>query len=66
MIITLTAGHSDADPGACRGDYREADLMEDLRNRVAEQLRWVFIGLVFAGIALTVWARLSDWNRGRK
>lgn len=39
MIITLTAGHSDADPGACRGDYREADLMEDLRNRVAEQLR---------------------------
>lgn len=39
MIITLTAGHSDADPGACRGEHREADLMEDLRNRVAEQLR---------------------------
>ena len=32
----------------------------------ADTLRWVFIGLVFAGIALTVWARLSDWNRGRK
>lgn len=39
MIITLTAGHSDTDPGACCGQYREADLMEDLRNRVAEQLR---------------------------
>jgi N-acetylmuramoyl-L-alanine amidase len=39
MIITLTAGHSDTDPGAVRGQYREADLMEDLRNRVAEQLR---------------------------
>lgn len=39
MIITLTAGHSDTDPGACWSKYREADLMEDLRNRVAEQLR---------------------------
>lgn len=39
MIITLTAGHSDADPGACREAYREADLMEELRNLVAEQLR---------------------------
>lgn len=39
MIITLTAGHSDTDPGACRGEHREADLMEDLRNRVAANLR---------------------------
>lgn len=39
MIITLTAGHSDTDPGAVRGAYREAEIMEDLRNRVAEQLR---------------------------
>lgn len=39
MIITLTAGHSDKDPGACRGHFREADLMEDLRNRVADRLR---------------------------
>lgn len=39
MIITLTAGHSDKDPGAFRGEYREEDLMQDLRNRVAEKLR---------------------------
>lgn len=39
MIITLTAGHSDKDPGAVRGEYREEELMQDLRNRVAEKLR---------------------------
>jgi N-acetylmuramoyl-L-alanine amidase len=38
MIITLTAGHSDTDPGACANGLREADLMEDLRNRVAAHL----------------------------
>lgn len=32
----------------------------------AETLRWVFIALVFVGIALTVWARVSDWQKGRK
>lgn len=39
MIITLTAGHSDTDPGACANGLREADLMEDLRNRVAADLQ---------------------------
>lgn len=38
MIITLTAGHSATDPGAVRGKYCEADLMLDLRNRVASRL----------------------------
>jgi zinc D-Ala-D-Ala carboxypeptidase len=32
----------------------------------AATLRWVFIGLVFAGIALTIYARVADWKRGRK
>ena len=29
-------------------------------------LRWAFIALALAGIGLTVWARLDDWNRGRR
>ena len=37
-IITLTAGHSDTDPGACANGEREADLMEGLRNEVATRL----------------------------
>jgi hypothetical protein len=32
----------------------------------AETLRWVFIGLVFAGAVLALWARIDAWNRGRK
>ncbi|MDB6181657.1 YcbK family protein [Paracoccus fistulariae] len=31
-----------------------------------DTLRWAFIGLALAGIGLTVWARLDDWNRGRR
>ncbi len=29
-------------------------------------LKWLFVALVFAGIALTVYARIDDWKRGRK
>ena len=39
MIITLTAGHSDADPGAWYGGHAESELMELLRNDVAQALR---------------------------
>jgi N-acetylmuramoyl-L-alanine amidase len=51
-IITLTAGHSDTDPGACAENHSEqakqesirkglyeAAIVEDLRNRVADDLR---------------------------
>ena len=31
-IITLTAGHSNNDPGAVNGSDREADLAQDMRN----------------------------------
>ena len=31
-----------------------------------DTLRWVFIGLAIAGIALTIYARLDDWKRGRR
>lgn len=39
MIVTLTAGHSDTDPGAVYDGHSEADLMEQLRNDVAAELR---------------------------
>ena len=33
--ITITAGHSNTDPGACNGPAREADIAQDMRNMVA-------------------------------
>lgn len=38
-VIVLTAGHSNTDPGAVSGGYAEADLMLELRDRVADELR---------------------------
>ena len=29
-----------------------------------DSLRWLFIALALAGIAIAVWARLDDWRRG--
>lgn len=29
-----------------------------------DTLRWVFIALALAGIAVTVWARVDDWKKG--
>ena len=29
-----------------------------------DTLRWVFIALALGGIAVAVWARVDDWNRG--
>jgi hypothetical protein len=29
-----------------------------------DTLRWVFIALALAGIAVAVWARVDDWKRG--
>jgi hypothetical protein len=31
-----------------------------------DTLRWVFIALALAGIAVAVWARVEDWKRGRR
>ncbi len=39
MYITLTAGHSQTDPGAVNGSDREADIAQDMRNIVAHILR---------------------------
>ena len=37
--VTLTAGHSNTDPGAVNGSDREADIAQDIRNIVASILR---------------------------
>lgn len=31
-----------------------------------DTLRWLFIALALAGIAVAVWARVDDWQRGRR
>lgn len=31
-----------------------------------DTLRWVFIAVALAGIAITIYARLDDWKRGRR
>lgn len=37
-IITITAGHSNTDPGATNGIAREADVAQDMRNMVNHYL----------------------------
>lgn len=37
--ITITAGHSNTDPGAVNGIFKEADIAQDMRNMVAHYLR---------------------------
>lgn len=39
MIIVLTAGHSNTDPGAVANGETEAGIMTELRNVVAKKLR---------------------------
>ena len=31
-----------------------------------DSLRWLFIALALAGIAVAVWARVDDWKKGRR
>ena len=30
-----------------------------------DSLRWIFIVLTLAGIAVAIWARVDDWRKGR-
>lgn len=39
MVIVITAGHSNTDPGAVSEHYKEADFCADMRNYVAYYLR---------------------------
>ncbi|MFV5504043.1 N-acetylmuramoyl-L-alanine amidase [Acinetobacter sp. 226] len=38
-FVTVTAGHSNTDPGAVNGKYKEADLVVNFRNAVTHYLR---------------------------
>ncbi|WP_180005184.1 MULTISPECIES: N-acetylmuramoyl-L-alanine amidase [unclassified Acinetobacter] len=38
-FATITAGHSNTDPGAVNGKYKEADLVVNFRNAVSHYLR---------------------------
>jgi len=31
-----------------------------------DSLRWIFIALALAGIAVAIWARVDDWRKGRR
>jgi len=31
-----------------------------------DTLRWVFIAVALAGVAMTIYARIDDWKRGRR
>lgn len=39
MKFTISAGHGGTDPGNTAGGYKESDLMVELRNLVADNLR---------------------------
>lgn len=39
QFVAVTAGHSNTDPGAVNGKYKEADLVTNFRNAVAFYLR---------------------------
>ena len=39
QFVTVTAGHSNTDPGAVNGKYKEAELASQFRNAVAYYLR---------------------------
>lgn len=38
QFVTVTAGHSNSDPGAVNGKYKEAELVRQFRNAVAHYL----------------------------
>lgn len=65
--------------GAARGATLGAAAFEVAENVLAESqsailplvpyldtLRWVFIAVALGGIAVTIYARLDDWHRGRR
>ncbi|WP_180128147.1 MULTISPECIES: N-acetylmuramoyl-L-alanine amidase [unclassified Acinetobacter] len=39
QFVTITAGHSNSDPGAVDGKYKEAELVRQFRNAVTHYLR---------------------------
>ncbi|UJA01004.1 N-acetylmuramoyl-L-alanine amidase [Acinetobacter johnsonii] len=52
-FVTVTAGHSNTDPGAVNGKYKEADLVVNFRNAVAFYLREAGIQYKTDGVGTT-------------
>jgi len=53
QFVTITAGHSNVDPGAVNGKFKEAELVSQFRNAVAYYLREAGIQYKTDGIGTT-------------
>ncbi|NNH01671.1 N-acetylmuramoyl-L-alanine amidase [Acinetobacter sp. ANC 5414] len=53
QFVTVTAGHSNSDPGAVNGKFNEADLAAKFRNAVAYYLREAGIQYKTDGVGIT-------------
>ena len=53
QFVAVTAGHSNTDPGAVNGKYKEADLVINFRNAVAFYLREAGIQYKTDGVGTT-------------
>ena len=52
QFVTVTAGHSNKDPGAVNGKFKEAELVSQFRNAVAYYLREAGIQYKTDGVAI--------------
>lgn len=52
-FVTVTAGHSNVDPGAVSGKFKEAELMTNFRNAVAYYLKSSGISIKTDGVGTT-------------
>lgn len=50
QFVTITAGHSNVDPGAVNGKFKEAELVTKFRNAVAYYLREAGIAIKTDGV----------------
>lgn len=53
QFVTVTAGHSNVDPGAVNGEFQEADLAAKFRNAVAFYLREAGVQYKTDGVGTT-------------
>ena len=53
QFVTVTAGHSNVDPGAVNGKFKEAELVSQFRNAVAYYLREAYIQYKTDGVGTT-------------
>lgn len=61
-VATIGAGGVDA----LRAALTEAQGAVQPLIPWLDTLRWLFLALALAGIAVTIWARLDDWRRGQR